>query len=172
MTSDRAHPRHRLAHDHTRHRHTVRSTDPRPHPSDAPPDAPSARGTGPTVRSPSVRHRLLTAFAVLNDHGITARSALGEDPHSTRTALLAAIRQWHPAAAGSYVFWTAADESCFDTAGELRRPLTLFHSGPAVARAVHATLRQAGLLTSDGPDHTLCVHLPPAKALGSRASKR
>jgi|GEM_PF-2293810 len=161
MTSDRAHPRHRRPHDLPGHRRPLGS-DPRGHP----PDPPSAGRAGPQGRSPSVRHRLLTAFAVLNDHGITARSALGDDPNSSRTALLAAIRQWCPAAGGSYVFWTAADESCFDTAGDLRRPLTLFHSGPAVARAVHATLRKAGLLTSDGPDHTLHVSAAPGQSPG------
>jgi hypothetical protein len=109
----------------------------------------------------SARDRLLAAFGVLNAHGIVALGACSTDPAAVRAALASSIRQRNPAAAGSYVFWTSSDEECFTEDGSLRGTLTLFASGPAVARAVMAALAQQGLCAVTASDGSIGV-LPTA----------
>jgi hypothetical protein len=110
-----------------------------------------------TTPAPSSRDRLLSAFTQLLDHGIAAHPALAGSPDTTHKRLHDSIRAEYPHALCSYVFWTADDESRFDLHGVLHTTLTLHHSGPQAARAIHACLRAAGFVTVDGAAHTLVV---------------
>jgi hypothetical protein len=107
--------------------------------------------------------RLLRAFAVLADHGITAYPGFDAEPAAARHALRSAILAEYPHALGSYVFWTAADEEAFTEEGSLRAPLVLHHSGSDVVRAAHAALSLCGLRAVEGraPDTLL---LPARRA--------
>ena len=107
----------------------------------------------------SAHYRLLRAFAVLADHGITVRAGVDTDPAVARQELRRAILAEYPHALGSFIFWTAADESAFAADGSLLAPLVLHHSGAEVARSADAALHANGLRARAGaePD-TLQLH--------------
>ncbi len=104
----------------------------------------------PTVAGASTRERLEAACARLRRYGILAAGEIDAAPTEARDRLRGAILARLPSAACSFVFWTGADASAFDVDGELARPLTLHHSGDAVAPAVRAALAEQGLTVVDG----------------------
>jgi hypothetical protein len=116
-------------------------------------------GAGPRVEpwQRSARDRLLAAFGALCAHGITVVGGFCDDPETARAAIALRLREWDQAEAGSYVFWTSSQESCFGADGALRRTLTLYVSGPAVARAVLAALAAEGLCGVSGRDGSVGV---------------
>ncbi len=119
-------------------------------------------GRGAASWPSSARDRLLSAFRVLNAHGITAVGGLCDEPETARAAIAVHLRQRDLAAAASYVFWTASQDGAFDGDGSLRTSLTLFTSGPAVVRAVLAALTEQGLCGVTGSDGSVGVLPMPA----------
>lgn len=109
-------------------------------------------GHSPAACTSSARLRLLGAFAVLADHGVTAHPGIDARPDAARRELRSAILAEHPDAIGSYVFWTAADEGAFAADGTLLGPLVLHHSGEETRRAVHAALGRQGLRAREGAE--------------------
>ncbi len=108
---------------------------------------------------PGTRDRLLLAAERLLGCGIIACGRVDADPVTARRALEAEILRRYPAAACSYVFWTATDEDAVSSAdGDLVAPLLLHYNGPPVAGAVRAALAEQGLQTRPG-SHPLTLQL-------------
>ncbi len=78
---------------------------------------------GPPAREshvlPGLRDRLLLAFANVASYGVRARPALAASAPDGHRRLAAELRVAHPAALGSYVFWTRPDDAAFGPDGEL-----------------------------------------------------
>lgn len=128
----------------------------------------------PAPCPPSTRMRLLRAFAVLADHGVTAYPGFEAEPPAARRALRDAILAEYPHALGSYIFWTAGDEPAFADDGSLRGPLVLHHSGADVVRAAHAALSRCGLraVEGDAPDTLVLLPAGPVTRSAARAHRR
>jgi hypothetical protein len=110
----------------------------------------------------STRERLLQVLAALGSYGIAPAAAYGAEPDRARAELRAAILARHPHAAGSFIFWTAADDRHFGRDGELEAPLTLHTSGPDVVRAATLLLEREGLhVLPTGDGATLHVQAQP-----------
>ena len=72
---------------------------------------------------PSLRDRLLLAFANLASYGIAARDAYGETAAEAHAAVAADLRLRFPHGTGAYVFWTRPDDERFDEHGRLTSDL-------------------------------------------------
>jgi hypothetical protein len=93
----------------------------------------------------SQRDRLLLTFAELAGYGIAAHESLAAGPDEAHAALRAELTARHPDGLGSYVFWTARDDSRFDVDGQLTSPLAVHVSAEEVAVAALAAGRSYGL---------------------------
>jgi hypothetical protein len=100
------------------------------------------------VRDITVRDMALIAMAELDSYGITALDGLPGTPTEARAAVAVHLARVAPHGMGSYVFWLAADERCFDDRGELVAPLPLHTSGADVEDAVAAAFAHAGLVVT------------------------
>ncbi|SNR94603.1 hypothetical protein SAMN04488107_0782 [Geodermatophilus saharensis] len=118
--------------------------------------------TAPPSATPGARALLELACARLRALGILAAGGLPGDAGATRVALSAALLARFPAAACSYAFWTAEEESAFDAAGALTRPLLLHVNGSPVLAAVQAALAERGLAAVAGPEPLTLLVLPHA----------
>ena len=103
------------------------------------------------------RDRLLLAFAELSSWGIVAEDSLPGTADRAREDLL--VRRWGraPQAMGSYVFWLAADDTCFGPDGRLRAVLPL-HASSDVFEPLLVVLAGAGLTTVTREDSLAVTH--------------
>ncbi len=114
--------------------------------------APSGRVGAGLAKSTILNDRecLQRAFATLREYGVEAWSSTGQQPAGTRETLRRAILSRFPDAVGSYIFWTAVDDACFNAEGFLQRPLTLHYSGEETARTAMAVIANAPLAICQG----------------------
>jgi hypothetical protein len=94
---------------------------------------------------PSLRDRLLLAFAQLAAYGIATRDAYGETAAEAHAAVAADLRLRHPNGLGAYVFWTRADDARFDRHGRLTSDLALHTGGEGTASAVRTAAALMGI---------------------------
>ncbi|MDT7579335.1 MAG: hypothetical protein QOK35_599 [Pseudonocardiales bacterium] len=98
-----------------------------------------------TATGPTVRDRLLLAFAELAMYGIATEEDVRGEPERARAEIAAMLRRRSPHGLGSYVFRLRADEGSVDTR------VALYTSGPEVDRAVAAACAHHGLAVRPGP---------------------
>lgn len=116
------------------------------------------------LKIPASFDRLLLAFANLESYGIETRTIRGTDPRTELICLRASIREAFPAGTASCVFILVGDLGCFDSEGNLQRPIPLHHSGTDVTSALAAALADVGLavLAHRGPNTVEVTDLEPS----------
>lgn len=105
---------------------------------------------------PASFDRLLLAFTKLESYGIETRIIPGTDSAFELARLRDSIRQKFPLGTASCVFLLRRDIDCFDSAGDLRRPVPLHHSGDDVIKAMKSAFREVDL--------SVVGHLGPSTA--------